>query len=205
MEVGVKHPVSLAAFSVVVSRALASRRQVPGPADHPLARPGGPGSGFLGRPGRLRAWRPTGAAPCQAIPRPYDLALRSGPGRCCRRGFACYVWDPVTTAGAAGRGSGQAPAGFRGQGCWLASRPSARPARAGLPGRRRGREACPRPACASAWPGPGLFINPACSHRPLGAGCRGARPRPSFESSGVACARNEEGAVSLPLGMSNNA
>jgi hypothetical protein len=160
MEVGVKHPVSLAAFSVVVSRALASRRQVPAPADHPLARPGGPGSGFLGRPGRLRAWRPTGAAPCQAIPRPYDLALRSGPGRCCRRGFACYVWDPVTTAGAAGRGSGQAPAGFRGQGCWLASRPSARPARAGLPGRRRGREACPRPACASAWPGPGLFINP---------------------------------------------
>jgi hypothetical protein len=205
MEVGVKHPVSLAAFSVVVSRpSRAGGRYLVPRITRSLALVGRDRDSWAA-PVVPEPGGPTGAAPCQAIPRPYDLALRSGPGRCCRRGFACYVWDPVTTAGAAGRGSGQAPGGFRGQGCWLASRPSARPARAGLPGRRRGREACPRPACASAWPGPGLFINPACSHRPLGAGCRGARPRPSFESSGVACARNEEGAVSLPLGMSNNA
>jgi hypothetical protein len=86
------------------------------------------------------------ANPGQGHARPCDLALRRGLAGCCGRGFACYVWDPVTAAGAAGRGSAQAPAAFRGQ-CGLAALAVTRSARPGLPGS----------LCASARPGRGCL------------------------------------------------
>ena len=171
MQVGVEHPVSLAAFSVVVSsfsvvvsrpsRAV-GRYLVP----RITRRTGRPtGVGIPARP-TARAGRPHGGRPYRAALKPRDLALCSGPSACCRCGFACYVWDPATTAGAAGGGSGHAPAGFAGR------------MLAGLPGRRPGRPGLVFPAVAPAGkpspgrpvpqPGPGVgrFFDSACSSRP---------------------------------------
>jgi hypothetical protein len=172
MQVGVKHPGSLAAFSVVVPGPSRAVGRVPGPADHPGGSSRGPGSGFPGP----RAWRPTPAA--YAGPRPGFVTWPYAGGRVAAaiRGFACYVWDPVTTAGAAGRGSGQAPAGFGGQGADLAF-PAVAPIGQAWPGRLSPQPATPAPGrpVPQPGPGPGLFITLPV-HTLRGAGCPGARP-----------------------------
>lgn len=92
---------------------------------------------------------------------------------------------------------------------------------AGLSGRRPGR---PGPAFPAATPPvrpsprPAFYLNLArdggCSLSrlaidPRGPGCPGPGlkpgPGPGLRPTGVACARNREGAAGLPLGMSNNA
>jgi hypothetical protein len=176
MQVGVKHPGSLAAFSVVVPGPSRAVGRVPGPADHPAARPGGPGSGFPGPPGPAPGLEANPAA--YAGPRPGFVTWPYAAGRvaAATRGFACYVWDPVTTVGAAGRGSGQAPAGFRDQAADLAF-PAVAPVGQAWPGRLSPHPATPAPGrpVPQPGPGPGLFITlPA--HTLRGAGCPGARP-----------------------------
>jgi hypothetical protein len=180
-----------------------SPRQVPVPRITQAARPGGPGRDSWTAPVGPDPGAQPRAAPCRATTRARDLPLCSGPGRCRRRGFACYVWDPVTTAGAARRGSGHAPAGFRDKGAAGPARPSPLSPQAGpFPAVAAAGKACPAPVCAPARPGRSAL--PA-RHRPRGAGYPGPRPRARFKPSGVARARNREGAAGPPLGMSNNA
>jgi hypothetical protein len=192
--------VSLAAFSVVVPRpSRAVGRYLVPPMSRRLVPVGR--VGFPARPWPAWASGPTPGRPMAGDARARDLALRSGLGRCCGRGFACYVWDPVTTAGAAGRGSGQAPAGFRGHGAGRPARLSARPASSGLPGRGAGSRAG---LCLSLAPARSCSLS-RLSYRPCGAGCPGVQPWGRLQAVQCCRARNREGAVGLPLGMSNNA
>jgi hypothetical protein len=180
MQVGVKHPGSLAAFSVVVPGPSRAVGRVPGPADHPAARPGGPVRDSRGHPAGPG---PGGQPPAAyAGPRPGFVTWPYAAGRvaAATRGFACYVWDPVTTVGAAGRGSGQAPAGFRGQGADLAF-PAVAPIGQAWPGRLSPRPATPAPGRpgASAWPRSGPVHYPACPYTAPRRLSRGAALSPA--------------------------
>jgi hypothetical protein len=205
MQVGVKHPGSLAAFSVVVSRPREpsagylvpriTRRLVPVVrAADSWATLAGPGPG--GQPRPPYAGRRPGV-----VTWPYA----AGRVATATRRFACYVWDPVTTAGAAGAVQARRRPGSVVRVLIWPPRPSPLSARPGRASRRRGRRGLARAGlCLS------LLRSRACSLPHLSIHCAapavpGRGPGPGLRPSGVACARNREGAAGLPLGMSNNA
>lgn len=165
MQVGVKHPVSLAAFSVVVSRPsrAVGRRLVPGsPRTHAVPCPGPVTWSFAADRGAVAAADSPTTSGILSRRQVQRGAVRSRrrPDSVVRRGlaFSAVARRPV-----------------------LASLTAA-------PGRIAGLSLAPAPAC----PHPRRRQPPARDAGPL-------RASPSC------CARNREGAVGLPMGMSNNA